>query len=108
MPGLCSVREDATNTQITGGPREFICTVGSGVNGGDILVETVVWGGGMICGTVGVGGWNRGWGNKIWSVNKYINDNKYKNRLVIYPSMSRVTYLTINSLCLIQNCFYMF
>jgi len=49
--GLCSVREDASNTQETGGPREFrglVGCVGSGHPLGDRRQE-----GDMECGTVG-------------------------------------------------------
>jgi hypothetical protein len=48
--GLDSVREDASNPQETWGSREWGGLVGWGGNG-DILLETVVSGGSMRCGT---------------------------------------------------------
>ena len=46
------------------------------MSGGDIIVETVRWGGAMGCETVR--GWMGAGGNKSWSVNEYINKNEEK------------------------------
>jgi hypothetical protein len=46
----------------TGGPREFRELVEWVVGGGNILVETEGWGGGMGCETVR--GWTKEWGIK--------------------------------------------
>jgi hypothetical protein len=53
LPGLGSIREDVPNPQETGDPTEFINQVWWEVVGGDILVESGGWGGGMGCGTIG-------------------------------------------------------
>jgi hypothetical protein len=51
--GLCLVREDALNSQETGGPREFTSLVGWW--GGVILLEIGRCRGGMGCGQSGSG-----------------------------------------------------
>ena len=50
---MCSFRDDAPNTQETGGPRELRGQVGWGWR--DIHIETGGWGGVMECGTVEAG-----------------------------------------------------
>ena len=62
-----SVREDAPSPHETRAPREFRSLMVWRVGGGDILVETGGYGGGMAWRTVRRVDWE---GNKIWSVKK--------------------------------------
>jgi hypothetical protein len=66
LPGLCSFRDDAPNSQETGGPREFRGQVGLG------------WGGEEVCVGHKQSNGGRGVGNGIWSVK---NELKIKLKL---------------------------